>query len=107
MEALDELYGKCDNPNRTLTKKQYKVCKAQEEAGDLNRDQVDILAIFNRDSKNEVTLGFNVYKPKSLAGFSSDFKKIPLENADALGGIIETKYIYSEENINQRCVIKI
>ena len=34
-------------------------------------------------------------------------KRYPLENADALGGIIETKYIYSEENINQRCVIKI
>ena len=60
MEALDELYGKCDNPNRTLTKKQYKVCKAQEEAGDLNRDQVDILAIFNRDSKKTNNSGVSM-----------------------------------------------
>ena len=108
MEALDELYGKCDNPNRTLTKKQYKVCKAQEDAGDLNKDQVDILAIFNRDSKKTNNSGVSMsINPNLWQASLQILKRYPLENADALGGIIETKYIYSEENINQRCVIKI
>ena len=108
MADLDELYGKCDNPNRTLTKKQYKVCKAQEDAGDLNRDPVDILAVFNRDSKKINNSGVSMsINPNLWQASLQVLKRYPLENADALGGIIETKYIYSEENINQRCVIKI
>lgn len=108
MEKLDEIYGKCDNPNRTLTKKQYKVCKAQEEAGDLNKEPIDILAVFNRDSKQSTGSGIAMaINPNLWKASLQVLKRYPLENADAMGGIIETKYIYSEDNLNQRCVIKI
>ena len=108
LAKLDKIYGKCDNPNRTLSSREYKFCKTQEEVGNLDKERVDILAVFNRDNKKSNNSGTSMSINPSLWQASLQvLKRYPLENADALGGIIETKYIYSEENINQRCVIKI
>ena len=32
LRKLDKLYGYCDNPQRSITGKQYEICKAKEDA---------------------------------------------------------------------------
>ena len=102
---LDEVYGKCDNPARTYTEKQYKHCVRTEYAkgeslfglqGDLN----DLISGKNRDIVYQSTV--NTYLWNGALDVTDTY---PLKIADNQGGIIETDWINSGNS--NRCLIKI
>lgn len=106
-KKLDKIYGKCDNPNRTLTTKQYKICKDKEAAGGasffgLDGDLNDLL---NKKS-GPVVYQYSV-NPDLWAAAIDITKKYPLKIADNQGGYIETDWIYEQSNADQRCLIKV
>jgi len=102
---LDEVYGKCDNPSRTYTEKQYKHCVRTEYAkgeslfglqGDLN----DLITGRNKDVVYQSTV--NTYLWNGALDVTNTY---PLKIADNQGGFIETDWI-NNGNSN-RCLIKI
>ena len=102
---LDEVYGKCDNPSRTYTEKQYKQCVISENAkgeslfglqGDLN----DLITGRNKDVVYQSTV--NTYLWNGALDVTNTY---PLKIADNQGGFIETDWINSGNS--NRCLIKI
>jgi len=106
---LDEVYGECDNPTKKLklNKQAYRACKAKERAGgeslfDLEGDLNDLIG---RGNDNIVYMNaVNPYLWNASLDLTSSY---PLKIADNQGGYIETNWINSSENLNQRCLIKI
>ena len=106
---LDEIYGECDNPTKRvkLSDLQYKNCKAKERAkgesffnldGDLN----DLIS-----GKSENVVYLNSVNPYLWGASLELTSSYPLKIADNQGGYIETDWINSSDNFNQRCLIKI
>ena len=102
---LDEVYGKCDNPARTYTEKQYKHCVRTEYAkgeslfglqGELN----DLITGRNKDVVYQSTV--NTYLWNGALDVTNTY---PLKIADNQGGFIETDWINSGNS--NRCLIKI
>jgi hypothetical protein len=107
MERLDELYGECKNPTRQLSKEKYKACLAKQRAGgeslfDLKGDINDLIA--GRRDNVVIQNSVNPYLWRASLEMTSSY---PLKIADNQGGYIETDWISSPENQNQRCLIKI
>ena len=111
LERLDKIYGKCDNPYRTYREVEYKICKDQERAagpdGEIGEplDINELISGFGKKSENiVVSADTNNFlwdaSLKVLDGYS-------LKMIDFDGGFIETNWIMKEENINQRCLIKV
>ena len=111
LERLDKIYGKCDNPYRTYREVEYKICKDQEKAagpdGEIGEplDINELISGFGKKSENiVVSADTNNFlwdaSLKVLDGYS-------LKMIDFDGGFIETNWIMKEENINQRCLIKV
>ena len=111
MGELDELYGECDNPANSARykkgSKRWERCKARERsegerlfdiAGEIN----DLIGGGN----NNVVYQNNI-NPYLWNGSLKVTNKYPLKIADNQGGYIETDWIYSLGNENQRCLIKI
>ena len=111
MGKLDELYGECDNPANSARykkgSKRYERCIARERsegerlfdiAGEIN----DLIGGGN----NSVVYQNNI-NPYLWNGSLKVTNKYPLKIADNQGGYIETDWIYSLGNENQRCLIKI
>lgn len=105
---LDKVYGKCDNPYRYYGKRDYKICKAQEAAGDPNKEAFSVSDILNQNSKNNNNIRYisNV-NPELWRASLKVLESYPLKNADSNGGYIETEVIYDEKNLNERCTIKV
>jgi len=108
-KQLDELYGECDNPtNRIkLSDRQYKNCKAKERAkGDsffnLDGDLNDLIS-----GKNKDVVYLNSVNPYLWGASLELTSSYPLKIADNQGGYIETDWINNQDNLNQRCLIKI
>ena len=104
-EQLDKVYGKCDNPARVFTDKQYKQCLAAENAkgeslfgleGDLN----DLI----RGDKEKVVYQSTVNSYLWNAALDTT-ETFSLKIADNQGGIIETDWIYDTNA--KRCLIRI
>jgi len=102
---LDKVYGKCDNPSRTYTSKQYKQCLAEENAkgeslfglkGDLN----DLISGKNKEITYQPTV--NKYLWNGALDMANAY---PLKIADNQGGIIETDWI--NDGNSKRCLIRI
>ena len=111
LERLDKIYGKCDNPYRTYREVEYKICKDQEKAagpdGEIGEplDINELISGFGKKSENiVVSADTNNFlwdaSLKVLDGYS-------LKMIDFDGGFIETNWIMKEENIKQRCLIKV
>lgn len=111
MSELDELYGECDNPANSARykkgSKRWERCIARERsegerlfdiAGEIN----DLIGGGN----NDVVYQNNI-NPYLWNGSLKVTNKYPLKIADNQGGYIETDWIYSLGNENQRCLIKI
>lgn len=108
IKKYDAVYG-CDNPHRQLSDIEYKICidKQRSTGGkplDLDALTTDLKDIFNRGSNVVFQNSIN----KSLWDASIEVtKNYPLKIADNQGGYIETDWIYSENDFNERCAIKI
>lgn len=107
MDRLDQVYGECDNPMKTLTKRQYKICKDKERSGGES--------FFNlEDGFDEIFYGKNsqvIYSNKinqdlwvAALNVTDNYS---LKIADNNGGIIETDWIYDSIDPKKRCLIKI
>lgn len=108
-KKIVELYGECDNPTKRiqLSDLQYKNCKAKERAkgesffnldGDLN----DLIS-----GRSENVVYLNSVNPYLWSASLELTSSYPLKIADNQGGYIETDWINNQENLNQRCLIKI
>ena len=104
---MDKVYG-CDNPHRQLTDIEYKICQ------DKQRSSGDPIDIDNLRTSFQDLLSFEggggylmtVNKPLWDSAIKIT-KEYPLKIADNQGGYIETDWIYSIDNLNHRCAIKI
>ncbi len=106
---LDELYGECDNPMRSLTTRQIKECKIKE-AANFDSEGIDILDLFNKDENNN-TKGqsvamTNVNKYLWNASLTT-LENYPIKILDPIGGYIQTEPVYDAQIDTQRCTIKI
>lgn len=106
-KKLDEMYGACKNPTKTLSKQKYKACLAKERAQgetmfDLAGDVNDLIRGKNRSVVYQNTV--NSYLWNAALEMT---KSYPLKIADNQGGFLETDWINDPENNLQRCLIKV
>ena len=106
-ERLNEIHGECKNPANQLSKRRYKQCLAKQRAEgeslfDLEGDINDFIS--GRRDNIVVQNSVNPYLWRASLEVTSSY---PLKIADNQGGYIETDWISSPENQNQRCLIKI
>lgn len=109
LKQLDELHGVCDNPHRDLSKTQYKICKDKERGALGNELDTTSLAdlISGKEKKgNSQGVGISPINIHIWNGAMETLSEFPLKNVDAVGGYLETEWIYGEVS-NQRCAIKI
>jgi len=107
MDRLDQVYGECDNPMKTLTKRQYKICKDKERAGGES--------LFNLEEgfdeifygKNSQVIYSNKINQDLWVAAINVTDNYSLKIADNNGGIIETDWIYDSVDPKKRCLIKI
>ena len=114
LERLDEQYGYCDNPQRDLNKRQYKICKDQERAAggsDFKFEPKSIREMLLGESGSNgslQTVGQDAMVNVHLwNGAMQALNAYPLKNVDSAGGYIETEWVTLPDSPNQRCIIKI
>ena len=115
LKKLDQLYGYCDNPHRSITGKQYEICKAKEDAagpdGEVGESK-SITEIFGSITGNKKTNNPNTIVVSNVNRYlwlsSMDVLSIySIKNIDSNIGYIETDWIYEKDKPDQRCFIKI
>lgn len=111
---MDKIYGYCDNPLRNFDKTsiQYKVCKDKESAAGADGVTDDEFSLFDltnfRKNFEGPTVVYNNTANKSLwDGSMKVLSQYPIKNLDSEFGYIETDWIYEENNLEQRCLVKI
>ena len=109
LEKFDKVYGRCDNPHRQMSDREYNICVAQERAVSLDKEPISIAGIFKKDENSASSQGsigstINQFLWQSSLKVLTDY---PLKNVDSIGGYIETEPVYDKENLSQRCTIKI
>lgn len=107
LENYDKVFGKCDNPHRQLTKLQYKICKDKERAAGGEPIDIETSIRSLMGDLNSSPTYQNATNKYLWNGAIETTKSYPLKIADNQGGYLETEWIYSAENLNERCVIKI
>jgi hypothetical protein len=104
LKVLDEKYGYCDNPQRTLTKLQYKICKDQERAGGKELELTNLTELFRG---GQTVIAQSNINPNLWKASLSIMNPYSLKIVDSNGGYIETDWIFDEEVSSQRCSIKV
>ena len=112
---LDEVYGVCDNPTRTLTKRQYEICKMKQRGsagGELDMD--DLSTSLGELLSDQLGLGTTIVGGSSFANrylLQSSLEVLspfPIKIADNGGGYIETDWIIDyNQSSDKRCQIKV
>ena len=112
MEAMDKIHGVCNNPYRTFSKSQKKICEDKARAagpdGEID-DPINITELienYRSGGKNNVYQGMAVNKNLWEASLIM-LDQYPLDIVDSQGGFISTNWIKEKESPNQRCLIKI
>ena len=112
LEATDKIYGRCDNPYRSMTNVEKEICRGKVAAagpdGKID-DPIslnDIFDRFNNPNKNIVYGGLSVNQ-YLWQGSLSVLENYPLQTVDSQGGFISTNWITSKDDPNRRCQIKI
>ena len=107
-KKLDNIYGECDNPNKNLTTRQYKLCKDKERGG--GESFFDLGGKDLRDLVNGGG-GAPIYQytvnPYLWGAAIETTNSYSLKIADNQGGLIQTDWIYDEKDQSKRCLIKI
>ena len=112
LEATDKIYGKCNNPNRTLTNIEKEVCIAKTQAagpGGEVKEPLNLRNIFDRfnnPDKNIIYAGSSVNQ-FLWQGSLSVLEEYPLQMVDSQGGYISTDWIFNKDEPNKRCQIKV
>jgi len=112
LEASDKAFGKCNNPNRQLTKVEKEVCigkiRAAGPSGEVKEplNLNDIFERFNNRNKNVVYAGSAVNQ-LLWQGSLSVLAEYPLQTVDSQGGFISTDWILNKEEPNKRCQVKV
>ena len=105
---MDKVYG-CDNPHRQLTDIEYKICvdkqRSSGEPLEIDKLRTNLSDYFSIERGGGTYIA-SVNKPLWDSALKVT-KEYPLKIADNQGGYIETDWIYSIDNLNQRCAIKI
>ena len=112
LEATDKIYGRCDNPYRSMTNVEKEICRGKVAAagpdGKID-DPIslnDIFDRFNNPNKNIVYGGLSVNQ-YLWQGSLSVLENYPLQTVDSQGGFISTDWIINKDEPNRRCQIKI
>ena len=113
LRKLDKLYGYCDNPQRSITGKQYEICKAKEDAagpdGEIGEQQSIeeiIESITGKSNKENITYTSKVNKYLWQGGMDT-LSSYSIKLVDSEIGYIETDWIYNKSDVNSRCLIKV
>jgi len=113
LKKLDKLYGYCDNPHRSITGKQYEICKAREDAagpdgeiGEQQSVQEIIASITGRSNEENVTYVSKINK-HLWQGAMDKLSSYSIKLVDSEIGYIETDWIYNKSDVNSRCLVKV
>ena len=108
LKELDEVYGMCENPMRSLSTRKYKECIAAERANNESFFEInkDLNNLFNRGGNGNYVVQYTV-NPSLWQAALNITEKYPLKIADNQGGYIETDWINQKESPNNRCLIKV
>ncbi len=116
LKRLDEVHGVCDNPSRTFTKREYKVCKMRE-SGSSEGDPLDIEDIStslgdllsNTLGGGQTVISGGSFANRYLWQASLEvLSPFPIKIADSGGGYIETDWIIDyNQSEDTRCQIKV
>jgi|TARA_Y200000002_G_C22688091_1_gene666814 hypothetical protein len=106
LKVLDEKYGYCDNPQRSLTDYQYKICKDKERSSSGSEFELStsITELFNRQ---QTVISQSNVNPLLWQSSLTVLQPYSLKIVDSNGGYIETDWIYETDAKNQRCKIKV
>lgn len=107
LEAGDKAFGKCDNPNRHMSKIEYQICKDKELTQN-NSEPFSLTDLINKvNSGNSSTSSNYPYSPILWKASLETLSDYSLKISDSQGGYIETDWIYDSTEPNKRCIIKI
>ena len=112
LEAGDKAYGRCNNPQRSLTRTEREICIAKSNAagpsGEVKEplDLIEIFDKFNNPDKNIVYAGSNVNQ-FLWQGSLSVLEEYPLQTVDSQGGFISTDWILNKDEPHKRCQVKV
>ena len=111
MAELDKIYGKCNNPYRTFSRAQKKICEDKERAAGADGIVGDSLNITEM-IENFRDGGKTVYANSAVNSYLWNASMVlidpySLKIADSQGGVISTEWIKNKNKPNERCSIKI
>ncbi len=111
MAELDKIYGKCNNPYRTYSKAQKKICEDKERAAGAD-GIIDEPLNITEMIENYRNGGKTVYTSSAVNSYLWNASMILVEPyslkiADSQGGVISTEWIKNKNEPNERCSIKI
>ena len=112
LKAMDKMHGYCNNPYRTFSKEEKKICEDKERAAGPDGEIGEPLNItkmiedFRSGGSNTVYQGLAVNKNLWEASLIL-LNQYPLDIVDSQGGFISTDWIIEKGNLNQRCLIKV
>ena len=112
LEATDKIYGRCDNPYRSMTNVEKEICRGKVAAAGPDGKIDDPISLnnifdrFNNPNKNIVYGGLSVNQ-YLWQGSLSALENYPLQTVDSQGGFISTDWIISKDDPSRRCQIKI
>ena len=115
LKKLDKVYGYCDNPQRSITGRQYEVCKAREDSagpdGEIGEGKT-ISEIFssitgNKNNNNGQVQVISAVNRELWRGAMEVLSPYSIKNIDSNVGYIETDWIYSPNIDDERCSIKV
>lgn len=111
LEALDKVYGKCNNPHRQFSKVEKKICLEKERAAGpdgIVGEPINLTEIIDRINNGPQVVYSGVNTNEHLWNASiAVVDAYSLKNVDSQGGFISTDWIYRKELPNQRCLVKI
>ena len=112
LKAMDEMHGYCNNPYRTFSKKEKRICEDKERAAGPDGEIGEPLNItkmienYRSGGSNTVYQGMSINENLWEASLIL-LDQYPLDIVDSQGGFISTNWIVEKGNLNQRCLIKI
>jgi hypothetical protein len=115
LKKLDKVYGYCDNPQRSITGRQYEVCKAREDSagpdGEIGEGK-SISEIFssitgNKNNNNGQVQVISAVNRELWRGAMEVLSPYSIKNIDSNVGYIETDWIYDKSDTSRRCLIKV
>jgi hypothetical protein len=107
LKRTDKIFGKCDNPHRSLTSREYKICKAQEMGGDPDKEPLSLSSLITGGASSKNVTYISSVNSNLWNASLKVLENYPIKNADSNGGYIETEAIYDQQNKNERCTIKV